>query len=386
MRTPSRRGRSRSRSLVALLATAALLAGCQAGPEPSSSAPVPSTVAPAAATTGDVVDSAPLIAAESVRASADDPVNRVVAISVDGLNPTAITKLGRAKTPNFHRLMREGAYTLNARTAYEKTKTLPNHTGMLTGRRVDDKRGGHGVTFNSDTGTTVHRAADEYVSSVFDVVHDRGGATALFTSKKKFALYQRTWNSKGAKDRVGRDNGRAKIDRFTVATNNTRLTNLVTADLRASGRAFTFVHLSLPDDVGHDKRFMSASYLRAVQQTDRNLGKILATISSRPALKRQTLVILTADHGGDGKSHSKASKRANYRVPFFAWGPGVAAGRNLYTLNPTSYRSPGTKRRGYSGRQPIRNGDLANLATDVLDLPRVPGSTFNAKRKLNVFR
>ena len=381
------RTHSRLATLVAFMASAGLLAGCFAAPDSRSSDPASTAVAPATVTSSrDVIESAPQLTAVAARASADDPVNRVVAISVDGLNPAAITKLGRAKTPNFHRLMREGAYTLNARTAYEKTKTLPNHTGMLTGRRIDEKKGGHGVTFNSDTRTTVHRAADEYVSSVFDVVHDRNGSTALFTSKKKFALYKRTWNTKGGKDTVGRNNGRAKIDRFTVDTNNTRLAGKVATDLRGSSRTFTFVHLSLPDDVGHDKRFMSASYLRAVQQTDRNLGTILSTISSRPTLKKQTLVILTADHGGDGSTHSKASKRANYRVPFFVWGPGVAAGRNLYTLNPTSYRSPGTKRVGYSGRQPIRNGDLANLATDVLDLPRVPGSKFNAKRKLNVFR
>lgn len=371
-------------TLVAAVATAGLLAGCVAGPDSSPSGPVANTAATTVTTSAAVVQKTTQ-AAVAARASADDPVNRVVAISVDGLNPTAITKLGRAKTPNFHRLMREGAYTLNARTAYEQTKTLPNHTGMLTGRRIDERRGGHGVTFNSDTGTTVHRAAGEYVSSVFDVVHDRGGSTALFTSKKKFALYKRTWNTKGRKDTVGRNHGRAKIDRFTVDTNNAQLVGKVTAELRKSPRTFTFVHLSLPDDVGHDKRFMSASYLRAVQQTDRNLGKVLSTISGKPALKKHTLVILTADHGGDGGSHSKASKRANYRVPFLVWGPGVAAGKNLYTLNPT-YRSPGTKRPGYSGRQPIRNGDLANLATDVLDLPRVPGSKFNAKRKLNVFR
>ncbi len=328
---------------------------------------------------------ADLPALAAPKTSADDAVNRVVAISVDGLNPAALTKLGRAGAPNFHRLMREGATTLNARTAQEQTRTLPNHTGMLTGRRIDDRRGGHGVTFNSDTGTTVHRAAGEYVASVFDVVHDRGGSTALFTAKTKFALYQRTWNSKGAKDRVGRDNGRAKIDRFTVDTDNARLVGKVTADLRSTPRTFTFVHLSLPDQAGHDKGFMGASYLRAVRQTDQLLGQILSTISSRPALRSQTLVVLTADHGGDGASHSKASKRANYRIPFMVWGPGVAAGRDLYSLN-ASYRSPGTKRTGYSGKQPIRNGDLANFATDVLDLPRVPGAQFDKSRKLTAWR
>jgi predicted AlkP superfamily pyrophosphatase or phosphodiesterase len=327
------------------------------------------------------VPAAPAVASSS----ADDPVDRVVAISVDGLNPKAITKLGRSGAPNFYRLMREGASTLNARTAREQTRTLPNHTGMLTGRRIDDRRGGHGVTFNSDTGTTVQRAAGGYVASVFDVVHDRGGSTALFTAKTKFALYQRTWNTNGAKDTVGRDDGRAKIDRFTVDTDNARLVSKVSAELRQSPRTFTFVHLSLPDAAGHDHGFMGPAYLRAVRQTDQLLGQILSTISARPALRAHTLVILTADHGGDGASHSKASKRANYRVPFMVWGPGVAAGRNLYTLS-SGYRSPGSKRTSYSGRQPIRNGDLANLATDVLDLPRVPGSQFNSRRTLTPFR
>jgi hypothetical protein len=90
--------------------------------------------------------------------------------------------------------MREGAYTLNARTVREQTATLPNHTAMLTGRRVDDKHGGHGYSDNVDNGSTVHRAAGHYVASVFDVVHDNGDSTALYASKTKFKLYERTWN------------------------------------------------------------------------------------------------------------------------------------------------------------------------------------------------
>jgi hypothetical protein len=335
---------------------------------------VPGVTAPAAADA----------AAAAARPSADNAVNWVLAISVDGLNPAAIRKLGPARTPAFHRLMRDGASTLNARTAREQTRTLPNHTGMLTGRRIDDRLGGHGVTFNSDPGTTVHRAADEYVASMFDVVHDRGGSTAVFTAKKKFALYKRTWNSHGAQDRVGKNHGRAKIDRFTVDTNNTRLVGKVRAELRRSPRELTFLHLSLPDQAGHKSGFMGQRYLTAVRQTDRLLGQILDTIDGRSALRKHTLVVLTADHGGRGGSHSTASRLANYRVPFMTWGPGVAKGRNLYGLNP-GYRSPGSARTSYRGKQPIRNGDLANLVTDVLDLPRVPGSQFNRRRTLNVF-
>ena len=81
---------------------------------------------------------APLRADGSVRQAAE--FARVVVISVDGLNPVAIRRLGVTGTPTYHRLMNEGAWTFNARTAYEQTVTLPNHTGMLTSRRVERTR------------------------------------------------------------------------------------------------------------------------------------------------------------------------------------------------------------------------------------------------------
>ena len=316
--------------------------------------------------------------------SPDDAVNRVLAISIDGLNPKAIRKLGHEGAPSFHRLMREGAYTLNARTEYEMTKTLPNHTGMLTSRRIAAEKGGHGIDFNTDTGTTVHKEAGSYVPSVFDVVHDRGGQTAMFASKTKFKLYQRTWNTHGRRDEVGKNHGRKKIDRVTLDTNNGRLVRTLNDDLKSTGRTFTFLHLSMPDDAGHYYGFMSEQYMSAVKETDRLVGTVLDTVASKRTLKEQTLVVLTADHGGDGWSHAEPEKLQNYRVPFMAWGPGVAKGRNLYAIN-SSVKAPKTSRPSYAGKQPIRNGDVANLATDVLDLPAVPGSELDRPRSLDVF-
>ena len=369
-----------------LIATALLAAGCHATPpaargttgaSPIVSSPAPAPATPSAAETSILPHTAD-------DQSADDPIDHVIAISIDGLNPRAIEDLGKSRTPAFHRLMREGASTLNARTVREKTSTTPNHTSMLTGVRVDAKHGGHGYTENFDNGRTVHQTAGRYVPSVFDVVHDNGGSTAFFGTKSKFRLYKRTWNTHGAPDRVGRDNGRAKIDRFTIDLDNTRLVAKVTAELRRKPREFTFVHLSLPDRAGHASGFMSRPYLQAVERTDRLLGRILNTVADRPALRRHTLVILTADHSGRGPSHYNARKLQDFRIPFMTWGAGVPGGRNLYGLNPT-FRSPGSSRTSYHGKQPIRNGDVANLATDALDLPRVPGSKFDSPRSLNVF-
>jgi predicted AlkP superfamily pyrophosphatase or phosphodiesterase len=311
-------------------------------------------------------------------------VDRVLAISVDGLNPRAITKLGRSGAPAFHRLMREGAWTFNARTERGQTRTLPNHTAMLTGRRINARAGGHGVTFNRDSGGTVHTAAGHNVASVFGVVHDHGGSTALYAAKKKFRFFARTWNTHGGPDTVGANNGRAKMDKVLLAGNAGVVKNL-NKELKKRPRTFTFLHLSLPDSAGHRYGFMSPRYLRAVKQTDRLLGTLLTTVAGKPALRKHMLVVLTSDHGGSGSGHDDPSRLQNYRVPFMAWGPGVPAGRNLYAINPT-FRDPGRSRPGYRGRQPIRNGDVANLVTDVLDLPPVPGSEFNRPQSLDLFR
>ena len=378
---------SRRRRAGGLVVTVSLavLGGCAAAPSPTEHRADPTTAAQAPqAPQAPQASRAPQASQAAPQSSPDDPVDRVLAVSVDGLNPQAITELGAKSTPAFHRLMRQGAYTLNARTEYELTRTLPNHTGMLTSRRITATKGGHGVDFNTDTGTTVHRAAGHYVASVFDVVHDRGGSTALFSAKTKFELYARTWNTHGRADPVGYDNGRQKIDRVVLDTDNARLVGRVNAELKSAPRTFTFLHISLPDVAGHKSGFMGKQYLSAVKETDRLLGTVLDTIESKSSLRAHTLVLLTADHGGRGADHSDPRKRQNYQVPFMAWGPGVPAGRNLYAINP-AFRSPKTSRPSYAGKQPIRNGDLANLATDALDLPAVPGSALDRPRRLDVF-
>jgi Sulfatase len=121
-----------------------------------------------------------------------------------------------------------------------------------------------------------------------------------------------------------------------------------------------------------------------VQRTDQLLGRIVKTVADRPALRSSTLVLLTADHGGRGAAHYNPSNPQDYRIPFMAWGPGVTAGRNLYDLSP-GIESPGDSRTSYDGKQPIRNADLANVATDALDLPRVPGSEFDSQRRIELF-
>ncbi|CAA9397387.1 MAG: hypothetical protein AVDCRST_MAG32-2765 [uncultured Nocardioides sp.] len=305
-------------------------------------------------------------------ASPDDAVDQVIAISVDALNPKALRRLGPSGAPHLHALIDEGASTLNARTEVERTVTLPNHTGMVTGRRINKSRGGHGVTWNDDRRrpATVQAAAGEDVESVFGVVHDARGTTALFASKTKFSLWERSWG--------------ADIDHTLINLRNGALVDALQQDVLDGRRTFRFLHLSMPDDVGHARGFMSPAYLRAVRRVDTLVGEVVGTVDDDPSLAATTAIVLTSDHGGRGSDHSDARRPANYRVPFVVRGPGVDAGGDLYELN-RDYADPGRARVSYAGdRQPVRNGDLANLSLDLLDLPSVPDSEHNVAQDLDV--
>ncbi len=300
-------------------------------------------------------------------------VSRVVVISVDGLNPRAITLLGKANAPTFHRLVAEGATTFNARSEVELTLTLPNHTGMVTSRRVDGARGGHGVTWNDERPRprTVQTAAGHQVGSVFSSLKAAGLGSAMFAAKPKFTLFNRSWPE--------------DIDHTLIEADNADLVEAARLDLASTWRALTFLHISLPDVVGHEHGWMSPEYRKAVRQSDRLIGRVLATISATAESRDHTLVIVTADHGGIGPSHSDPRKPANYRVPFLVWGPGVPAGADLYDLNPT-YADPGRLRIGYGlSKQPVRNGDVGNLVLDVLGLPAIPHSELDYDQDLEVF-
>lgn len=322
---------------------------------------------------GGAASSSPETTTTAARAASvgGPPVTRVLAVSIDGLRPSVINQLGRAGTPTLHRLIRQGASTLNARTEREMTVTLPNHTGMVTGRPIVASRGGHGVTWNDDRRQppTVQSAAGHDVSSVFRVVHRADRSTALFASKTKFSLFERSWD--------------AAINKMRIRLDNAALTRATRRDLLAHNRGFTFLHLSAPDSAGHTHGWRSRAYLRAVRATDRRLGQIVQTINEHGRLRNHLVLMVTADHGGTGKDHGDATRLVNYRIPFLVWGPTVARGTDLYGLNP-DYANPGRRRTSYSDtRQPVRNGDVANVALDLLGLGPVRGSEHDRAQDLD---
>ncbi len=317
-----------------------------------------------------------------------DSVRYVIHISVDGLRPDAITRQAPEARPGFTRLRLEGASTYNARTDVDVRKTLPNHSAQLTGRGVfgDD---GHQWIVNVDPapGATLHSNKGSYIASVFDVAHDAGLRTGAWVSKSKFSLFDVSYNEQnGAPDETGEDNGRDKIDQFVYNPDTALLTDAMLGDLRDQPYRYAFIHLRDPDASGHINGWSvraGSRYLRAVRRVDAQIVKIIDFVESDARYAGRTAIIVTADHGGDGRTHAP-EKVLNYTIPFFVWGPGVPA-TDLYSLNAGIRANPGTENIGYDAViQPIRNGEAANLALQLLGLDPVPGSFINRAAPLRL--
>jgi hypothetical protein len=345
-----------------------------------------------------------LFALTAMYASAGVPqVQYVIVISVDGLGGTYLTKIfngtatgGPYAVPNFTRLKNEGAGTLAAHCDNNNWETLPNHTSIVTARPRDNSTGfiGHGWSGNGDPTTTIHLNKGSYVASVFDVVHDNGLRTGMYANKSKFSLFDTygaytgggSYNAvNGAPDATGLDNGRDKIDNayINTALGGIIVDTFIAQQKTASSNHYAFLHINEPDANGHGSGWGSATWNSSVVTVDGMLGKIFKLIEQDvPAMKGNTAIILTADHGNQDNPPTGADR---YQVPFYVWGPGVPAGADLYVLNAgrrqvaSSY--PMTT---YSGMQPIRNAEANNVALQLLGLGPIPGSSFNYAQNLVV--
>jgi uncharacterized radical SAM protein YgiQ len=310
-----------------------------------------------------------LVTASSAWAGA----KHVVLVSFDGLRPDAVSGLTDRELPNFYRLMREGAFTLNARTDVDMTVTLPNHTCMLTGRPVKGSDG-HLVAINDYVGKTVQQFKGASVESVFDVIRREGCTSAMDASKDKFELFAKSF----------------PIDEVQITQgDDTRTADQAVKQLgRKVPLAFIFVHFAGMDAVGHHSGWdvtPASDYMKRLRVMDRLLGRLMKAIEALNARGEPAVLVVTADHGGTGHNHGTANDQRNYAIPFMVWGAGVAQGKDLYALNQPGRADPREQQVAY-GRpdQPIRNGDAANLSLRLLGLGCVPGSSIGCTPPLAV--
>ncbi len=93
-----------------------------------------------------------------------------------------------------------------------------------------------------------------------------------------------------------------------------------------------FLHFDQVDGAGHTYGWGSLQYNVALQNVDGLIGNIMSAVNARPGVVAGTenwLVLITADHGGQGTGHSAGQGLINWEVPFVISGNSVPDGAQL---------------------------------------------------------
>jgi predicted AlkP superfamily pyrophosphatase or phosphodiesterase len=254
-------------------------------------------------------------------AGAAPRAEHVFIISIDGGSPPVIEQ---SKMPVLKKLAKEGAHTWHAQTI-KPSITLPSHTSMLTGVPMEK----HKITWND----YAPKKGVVGVPTVFSMAKQAGLSTAMFVGKEKFHhlaqpgmvdefYYDRSNSVVMMKsvngDRVVKKEG--NIFAKMVATN-------AAAYIVRTKPQLCFIHFTDTDSIGHEFGWGSPEQIKAFTETDEALGMILKAIR-QAGIFRRSVILITADHGGNGKGHSQ-SRPLDTQILWIAWGKDVRKGYEI---------------------------------------------------------
>lgn len=245
-------------------------------------------------------------------------IERVVIISIDGLRPD---RLLLADTPVLHKMIKEGAYTFWARTTAVSI-TLPSHVSMLTGMTPYK----HGIDWNGDLpfSTQVY----PQFPTVFETAKLGGYTTAMVTGKSKFGPLAKP----GTLDSAFMPEKNLDEDSL-VADEAVKVIRQLKPDL-------LFIHFPMVDRNGHKFGWGSPEQLSAIGLADVAVGRVVTALEEL-GLRKSTLIIVTSDHGGQGKVHGPDDARSRH-IPWIASGPGVVRGFDLTQIAELEVRTEDT--------------------------------------------
>lgn len=229
-------------------------------------------------------------------------LSHVLILSVDGLRGDVAL---RANAPTLRVLLARGSFTMWAHTT-DVAVTLPSHTSMLTG--VPPEK--HRVDWNDD-----RPGRFPAWPTLFELAHQAGYSTAMATGKSKFHAFQEP----GALDWSYVPDASVAMDASVADT--------AIAYIALHRPDVLFVHLPGVDSAGHRYGWGSPEQLDAIGVADTSIGRVLGALRDQHLID-STLVIVSSDHGGAGKSHGKDDPRSRF-IPWIAAGPGVCANLDL---------------------------------------------------------
>jgi arylsulfatase A-like enzyme len=247
-----------------------------------------------------------------------EAIDHVVIISIDGCRPDILL---RNNTPNIHALLPQSAFTFWARTT-PNSITLPSHVSMLTG--VNPRK--HGIEWNRDL--PLYQPVYPNFPTVFYYAKRYGYTTGMAAGKSKFE----------ALTVAGTLDHESVPKKATGA--DTDVTEAASEIIKDHKPNLMFVHLPGNDNAGHKYGWGSKEQDKAIENADQAVGQVLKAVKEA-GLAEHTVFIITADHGGSGKTHGPDDYRSRH-IPWICYGPGVRKALDLTTDGDLEVRTEDT--------------------------------------------
>ncbi len=237
-------------------------------------------------------------------------MNKVLLILVDGMRPDAVELCGH---PFAKRAVSESRYFNCAQTVMPSV-TLPCHMSLFHSVTPDR----HGILTN----TYVPQVRP--VNGICEVLRNAGKSCAVFYNWEELKDLSRP-DSLAYSCYVS-----GHIYGYEAA--NTRVSQAAKSFIGSDSPDFVFVYLGLSDEAGHKYGWMSDEYIAAVKQSFGCIENLCDGLSD------DYLVIVTADHGGHGRSHGSDCPE-DMTIPMILMNPslepGVCECGNIIDIAPT---------------------------------------------------
>lgn len=237
----------------------------------------------------------------------------VIVIGFDGLSPAG---LENATTPNFHKIMQEGASTLHARAVLPSSSST-NWASMIMGAGPEQ----HGITSNSWEKNNfvlpaVTQSEDFLFPTIFHLIDKQ------IPNAEIGAIYH--W------DGFGRLFEKSAVDYDVNPKTEDETAKVANAYISDKKPTFTFIHFDHNDHAGHEYGHGSPEYYKSVEKADELLGAVMEVIK-KSGMENETLVIISSDHGGVAMGHGGESLE-EVEIPFILWGKMIK--KNFKIIDP----------------------------------------------------
>ena len=241
----------------------------------------------------------------------ESAIRHVIVIGVDGLSPRGILE---TETPNINALVRRGAHTWHARGVMP-TSSSPNWASMIMGAGPEQ----HGVTSNEwQPDRFEFPPAVKGPGGIFPTIY---GALRQQRPASHIAIFH-DWKD------YARLTERDMIDVIVhppgdkKSNSGARLTMAAAVEhVRTEKPTLTFVHLDHVDHAGHREGWFTEAYFAEVRVADALIGDMINTVRDS-GLEHDTVVLVTADHGGNGTRHGGITM-GELEIPWVIAGPGI---------------------------------------------------------------